>query len=346
MRQPKLMMDPGRAFAPLRYELIRRSRQPARTKQLTVVMPFLNEGEEPRRTVESIHRTAPADALDIIAIDDASDGSPDTLQDFGNVAYVRNEQRIGGPASKHLGVTMARTPYVLIIDGHMRFRRAHWHRKIVRALSREPSTAFCATCLGLSAENMDVQTPHGRYYGANLLLDSGTPTDPRRPAREILEPRWAPRPRKQKRSTKIGCVLGASYAFTRDWFLRIRGLEGLQGWGAEEPFLSLKTWLAGGRCRLLRNVEIGHRFRQRAPYRTPVAHLVYNKIFICRTVLPEDVGERLLLRLPRDAAFEHAMRMIDENAEYIRECRGYYASLFTTTLEQVCRRAGIRFPDP
>lgn len=339
-------MRPGRGLAPLRYELVRRSRPPAQPKQLTVVMPFLNEGDEPRRTVESIHRTAPADAVDIIAIDDASDGDPDTLQDFGNVAYVRNERRIGAPASKHLGVTMARTPCVLIIDAHMRFRRDDWHRKIVRALSREPSTAFCATCLELSPDNMDVHAPRGRFHGATLLLESGNPANPRRPAREILEPRWAPRPRKEKRTAKVACLLGASYAFTREWFLRIRGLEGLRGWGAEEPFLSLKTWLAGGRCRLLRTVEIGHRFRERAPYRTPVAHLVYNKIFICRTVLPQELGERLILRLPRDAAFDEAMRMIDENAEYVRECRGYYRSLFTTTLEQACRRAGIRYPAP
>ncbi|HEX2093530.1 MAG TPA: glycosyltransferase [Longimicrobiaceae bacterium] len=305
-------------------------------------MPFLNEGGEPRKTVESIHRTCDPGQIDIIAVDDASEGELDTLADFANVTYVRNRDRIGSAGSKHLGAALANTPFVLIIDAHMRFRHDRWCRRIVKALEREPSTAFCTVCLGLSASNMNPLLPRGRYYGADLVLASEQTADPGRPASEILEPKWARRQR--GRCYDVPCILGANYAFSKQWFMSIRGLEGLRGWGTEEPFLSLKTWLAGGRCRILTDVQIGHMFRDHAPYRTPVAHLVYNKIFLCRTILPPDLAESLVRLLPRGAAFEEAMRMIEADHDTIDEARGYYRTIFSHSIHDFCRRFGVGLP--
>ena len=42
-------------------------------KRLTVIMPFLNEGDEPLRTIQSIYETANPDDLEIIAIQDGAD---------------------------------------------------------------------------------------------------------------------------------------------------------------------------------------------------------------------------------------------------------------------------------
>ena len=319
----------------------RRLAQRRDEKLITIVMPFLNEGEEPRKTIESIYETAPSNLLTIIAIDDASDEPPKVFDAFDDVRYIRNEHRIGSAGCKHSGAMQAETPYVFIIDAHMRFKQDNWCLKLIDALEREPQTAFCTTCLGLSEGSMNLHLFRGKYYGATLAIVDETAT-PDRPARDILEPKWA---KKQKKTVyEIPCLLGANYAFSSDWFRTIRGLDGLQIWGTEEPFMSLKTWLAGGKCKIITDIEIGHKFRDHAPYRTPVYHLVYNKIFVCKTILPADLGEKLIGYLPQDDTFRHAMEEIEKNAAFIEESRSYYRRLFTTSFYDYCRRFDIALP--
>jgi hypothetical protein len=187
---------------------------------------------------------------------------------------------------------------------------------------------------------MSLQNARGRYCAATLSLLSEP--DPARPARNVLEAKWAPR--RLARVYEVPCILGASYGFSTAWFHRIRGLEGLRGWGTQEPFLSLKTWLAGGRCKILAHLEIGHKFRDRAPYRTRVADLYYNKLFVCATVLPEAVADRLVARLPPGPALDAARRAIESAAELVREHRRYYESIFIRPFDEYCRRFGIRVP--
>ena len=310
-------------------------------KLITIVMPFLNEGEEPRKTIESIYRTTPSPLFKIIAIDDASDEPPKGFDEFDDVCYIRNEHRIGSAGCRHLGAGLVETPYLFIIDAHMRFKQDDWCLKLIDALEKEPQTAFCTTCLGLSEGRMNVYLPKGKYYGATLTIIDETAT-PDRPARNILEPKWA---KKQKQPVyEIPCLLGANYAFSSDWFRTIRGVDGLQIWGTQEPFLSLKTWLAGGKCKIITDIEIGHKFRDHAPYRTPVYHLVYNKIFVCKTVLPDDLGEKLIDYLPKDGTFRRAMKQIKENAAFIEEARRYYRRLFNTSIYDYCRRFDIALP--
>ena len=59
------------------------------TKKLTIIIPTLNEGTEPVKTIESIHETVPDNLIDIIIIDDASDDMLTGLDKFSNVRYVK-----------------------------------------------------------------------------------------------------------------------------------------------------------------------------------------------------------------------------------------------------------------
>lgn len=78
--------------------------------KLTVIIPFLNEGEELENTLRSIREHADGE-VDILVINDAStDG-----WDYGSVArkfraeYVVNERRMGVAASRDLGVERCRS---------------------------------------------------------------------------------------------------------------------------------------------------------------------------------------------------------------------------------------------
>ena len=66
------------------------------TKDLTIIIPFLNEREEVENTLKSIRDHSVAD-IPIIVIDDGSDDGYDYLsvaRKYG-ATYVRNDERMG-----------------------------------------------------------------------------------------------------------------------------------------------------------------------------------------------------------------------------------------------------------
>lgn len=303
-------------------------------------MPYLNEGSEPRKTIESIYDTAPSDLFKIIAIDDDSKDTR-SLDGFDDVRSIRNQKRIGVDGCRQVGADMVDTPYLFIIDAHMRFNNDQWLERIIDCIEKEPETAWCTTCVGLGYGTMDMNQHKGKYYAADMLfVDKNARTD--RPAREVLEPKWSPK--KSDGRYEVPCILGANYGFSKEWFDHIRGLRGLQMWGTSEPFLSMKTWMAGGKCKIATDIEIGHKFRSNAPYATGISHLVYNKIFLCKTILPEDLGEKLINYLPKDVNFKNAMKNIEENKDTIEENKNYYQGIFKDSIYDYCQKFNIGLP--
>ena len=223
-------------------------------------MPFLNEEEEPRKTIESIYETAPSSLFKIIAIDDGSNNKI-SLDGFDDVQVTYNEKRIGVDGCRQLGADMVDTPYLFIIDAHMRFKNDRWLERIIDCIEREPETAWCTTCIGLGYGSMDMNNHKGKYYGADMLfVDSDA--KPNRPARQVLEPKWAQL--KGAGEYEIPCILGANYGFSKKWFDHIKGLHGLKMWGTSEPFLSMKTWMAGGKCKIATDIGIGHKLDRKS----------------------------------------------------------------------------------
>ena len=311
-------------------------------KKISIIMPYLNEEKEPLETVKSIYDTASSDLFKIIVIDDASKCLPLDFGQFKNVRYVRNAERKGVDGCRHLGAKLADTSYLFFLDSHMRFKNDNWLDKMIACLEREPETAWCTVCLALGFEDNDVYAAKSRYYGANMLfVNPNARRD--RPAREVLEPKWASK--RNELEYEIPCILGANYAFSKKWFDYIRGLKGLKGWGSSEPFLSMKTWMAGGKCKIRADVEIGHKFRNNAPYVTKISQLVYNKIFMCKTIFPTELGDKLTGYLPQDRNFKEAMNMINEDTEIIKEDRQYYHQIFKKSIYEYCEKFKIAIPE-
>lgn len=308
----------------------------------TIIMPFLNEEIEPSATVQSIYETAPSGSFEIIAIDDNSNKfDRATLDKYPDVKYVKNTERIGVDGSRQMGIEMANNENILIIDAHMRFKNDNWMQKMSEYLKNEPETLWCTTCLGLGYGTMDVNKHKGSYYGADMLFVDAK-AKPNRPAREVLEPKWASK--KEDFVYEIPCVLGANYFMTKKWADYIWGLKGLKMWGTSEPFMSIKTWMSGGKCKITKDIEIGHKFRSNAPYSTGIAYLVYNKIFMCKTIFPEDLSEKLIGYLPKDVNFRKAMKMIEEDKDKISQSREYYQGIFKSSIHDYCERFDIKIP--
>jgi len=309
-------------------------------KKITIIMPFLNEGDEPRSTVESIYDTASSDVFNIIAIDDGS-VERTSFDGFDDVTLIRNKSRMGVDGCRQLGADMCETPYIFIIDAHMRFNNDNWLDKIIDCLEREPRTAWCTTCVGLGYGSMDMSNNKGKYKAADMVMVNES-ANPNRPSREVLEPKWSNN--NLYGEYEIPCILGANYGFSKEWFDYIRGLIGLKMWGTSEPFLSMKTWMAGGKCKITTDIEIGHKFRSNAPYATGIKYLVYNKIFLCKTILPKDIGDRLIEYLPKDRNFINAMNDIDRDINIIEENRKYYQGIFKNSIYDYCEKFKIELP--
>jgi len=306
-------------------------------KCLSIVIPFLNDGESLVHTLENISETSKIQDLDIIVVDDHSNTLTfDETKKF-NIRYMRNRERMGVAYSRDIGSHVTQSDNILFLDAHMRFKESGWVEKITSAINRSPNTLFCSTCIPMSSEHDDLSTISDRYYGATIELT----TNQKGLAREIIEPKWIT----EHDSDTIPCVLGACYAFNKAKYHSLRGLEGLKGWGGDEIYLSMKYWLSGGSCELLSDLEVGHLFRDKAPYKTDIPLLILNKIFICSVLFPENISSLLIDKLPRDPDFEEATMEFRRNLEQIIEYRKYYKEAMEEDFSSVCQLLNIHVPD-
>lgn len=306
-------------------------------KLLTVIIPFLNEGDEVGRTVASVLEFADG-KVDIIVINDGSSPLHDyeaMLRFFSSVRYVSNGQRLGVTACRDMGVEMARTPYFILLDAHMRFYRHGWVDRIVGLLREDDRRIFCCQTKALERDDSDEVVPMRTKtpYGARICL---------RDDEKLLDPKWicpAEEPHAGQTVIDVPCVLGATYATSRRYWKRIRGYEGLRLYGHEEPYISMKTWLEGGRCQLIKDIEVGHIYRTRFPYKVASDEMMHNRMIIATLLMPERLRQRVYdqCRSQDEVSFS---RILDDFAirhDEIDALRLYYRSVSIRTFDFIER---------
>ena len=300
--------------------------------ELTVIIPFLNEGVEIRNTVKSIRDTAGND-VNILLINDASEDGYDykAVADEYNTSYYHNEERKGVAGSRDFGVSLTETPYFILIDGHMRFYHNNWWIEVVKHLKEDDRAIYSCQCitLGQNGEKLHDKRGYGTYIDFLGILPY-----------EILNAPWiscdvSP----NDPIIEIPCVMGASYAVSKRYWMYIQGLAGLRSYGLDEQYMSLKTWLEGGRCALLKNIEIGHIFRTQQPYLALNADSIYNKLLIAETILPNHIGRRVHEKIKSVAKSEYylAHYLINKHQETILSLKEYYKSIFTKDFDSFLR---------
>mgnify|MGYP002858734391 CR=1 FL=1 len=113
-------------------------------KELTIIIPFLNEGVEVERTVQSILEHT-KECVDIILINDGSDDGIDyaAISTKYNTKYLYNKERQGVAKCRDIGVEASETEYFLLLDAHMRFYSNNWYSILLSNLEKESNTLFC-----------------------------------------------------------------------------------------------------------------------------------------------------------------------------------------------------------
>jgi glycosyltransferase involved in cell wall biosynthesis len=332
----KLAKLDGEGYTKLHYPhlecpLRRKGFSNAESRTLSIVIPALNEAPDIlQQTIQSIRDTAGGDP-EIIVVDDCSDTPVVTTE-----RLIRNPVRLGTGRSRHLGAEVAAHDTLLFLDAHMTFAPG-WYENVLQHISSSSNTtAYCGVCVGLNEQNRDISAAKGRYYGAKLVLyDESKKT--------ILEGKWIPEV-KDKDRYELSCMMGALYFVPKQMYFKVRGFSDLKMWGSLEPCLSTKIWLAGGEIRLLKDVRAGHIFRSTPPYKTDHKFLLYNKIRLAKTLLPREIGELLISKLPQSPSLLAAQELVASDGAEIDEYARYYAATFSRDIYWLAHKFNLSLP--
>lgn len=244
------------------------------SKNFTVIITFQNEGVEIKKTVESIRSTT--FGIPIILIDDFSTDGYDyeAIAETYNCKYIKNSENFGVAKSRDLGVSLCETDQFVILDGHMRFYDIDWDIKLTEILVNNPNSIVCSNTSEINyMENIGYiseQKFHSTARGSYIELQGY----------DMYNCKWSFNCLDESDVVRIACVMGACYASTKTHWNNIRGLQGLVKYGCDEQLMSIKTWLSGGECLLLKDFYSGHLYRHQAPYHMTKDHIVTNKIFL------------------------------------------------------------------
>lgn len=318
-------------------------------KKLTIIMPFLNEGYEPINTIISINNTTDPTQIQIIAICDSPEYEyEEQITQFPNVIFVKNKQKIGVDASRSVGINLAQTDAVLIIDAHMRFSNDDWVDKIYDAVMSNQKTLWCTRSVVLhntmTIEELDplkdVLSVERRYsVGAKLYYQKEESTLP-------FHLKWAEHSSfLTETNGYVSCILGANYAGSTQWLQSIRSFEGMLTWGFSEQYVSIKNWLLGGDCRGLDSVSIGHIFRRTPPFVSPFRDNVHNMLFTAYTLFSDelDIFTNYISLLSTHHEYENAMKILDSRWDIVNIYRNYFLPKKTQKLTEYFDKFNIQY---
>lgn len=303
-------------------------------EKLTVLIPFLNEKEEVCHTVANIRATS-GNEVDIMLVDDASyDG-----YDYRQVArqfhatYIKQEKRCGIAQSRDYAIEACDTEFFLLLDGHMRFAESGWSHILLKAMKENRRTLFCCrTCPILKdAEGNITWVRHKASYGAYIDFEHLR--------WDLHWNHWDPAP--DRPVIDIPVVLGGAYACNKTYWKYLNGLKGLQVYGLDEQYISMKAWLEGGACQLLKTVETGHLYRTRFPYPVEEWYMVYNKLLLTELLLTPEWKEPFLDKIVEEHSlfnFKRAGNTLLKKKEMIEAYTGYYDRIFTRPIESFIQR--------
>ncbi len=283
--------------------------------KLSIIIPSLNEGDQTLKTVQSIKANAKKPNYEIIVVDDYSDtGKWVELPKY--VKFIKNPTRLGRPASIQRGIEAAQHDNILMLNARMRFTEG-FVDKYLEAIKKNKDSLICSTCVYLTPEDVwivkgekthvfstkdydkkalekylekediqyssilrekgdEISDNKQRKFGANV-----TYFDPES-RMKIINMKWN---HKKPEDGLVNVCLGASTATTKQWWEHIHGLQGLHSWGSADVFLSLKTWVAGGKC-IVMDGEVGNIFRKEQHYPYNGIDTIYNKMYITYVLLP------------------------------------------------------------
>ena len=299
--------------------------------KLTVIIPFLNEGCEVINTVKSLREQVNTN-VDIIVINDCStDDYPykEELKKY-NVYYILNKKRKGVAASRDYGVDLCKTPYFLLLDAHMRIYENKWLKTVEKLLNDDDRRLLCMQTKVLYKEKEYlVEAKETNAYGAynDFNISEYLPSIKWNMKEFYPENEIEP----------IATVLGAGYLASKRYWTYLKGLKGLICYGHDESYISLKVWMEGGQCLLLKRHCFGHIYRNKSPYKQYNYKNVYNSLLIASTIFPLEIRSwaYATAKVKNLKVYYDAHRILVQRSKMIYELRTYYKKIFKKSLYDI-----------
>lgn len=301
-------------------------------KRITLIITALNENRNVIKTLQSIYATANPDLFDVVVINDGtfknkvSKGWIEIPPEY-HCKVVHHHLRQGIHVSRSEGVALAETQYIGMFNARMQFEDG-WLDKVLYRLDTEPKTLFCTVSKVLNEKWQWDKTDGGTglRYGCNMLMYYERPDADwhnKNAKIELLPPKW----RLEYTTDEIPCVLGAMYFCSKKWFNYIGGLEGLHSYGADEQFLSLKTWMFGGKVKIIKDVHIANVYRPIKTYCDNLEDYFYNTVFIGFVLFDWKTANMQLERIMDSPYYPVIQLRLIRNMDYIMSLRYKYAKL-------------------
>jgi len=330
-------------------------------KQITLVIAENNEGAQLNESLDNLLEYNNPDTFDIIVVSDGSE-IPVKLDKYaGLVTHVKKPIREGVGAAFDTGAEFVTTPHMMIMGSDIRFRDHGCVDKMVSLLDRHRhnKSIICTTNLGINQSAG--KTIHSekllKRYGARILfLMLAEDLPPKGSSmgqlkndnavsnyRNMLECKWLSKPAKPLDS--IPAVLGAFYGVRTSWYRYIDGFRGHRYWGTLEPFISLKSWFAGGDCRITTDIETGHLFKSQGSHVTRPYDLLYNKIAISRILFSRPLGNMFINYLGSNPDITVAKDLISFDDKKIEAARESFQKVKERDIHWFYEKFGFKYYD-
>ena len=302
-------------------------------KNLSVIIPFLNEGENVIKTVENIQLTTEG-ALNIILINDGSSDGFDYKErlkpfDNGRISYYVSEERTGVADCRNAGVELCETPYFLFLDAHMAFLNNNWATDLIKELQARPDDLLSLQTLGLGA---DFRMIHLKSKTSGCTWRSFNKKD----NWDIFSCKWDA-PKELNDINEVDAVMGAAYAASTESWKKLHGLQGLIKYGEDEQFMSLKYKCSGHKVYTINYIQVGHIYRAAQPYAFSTFDRTYNQIIIIMTLFEGEQEKELLKHCKRlNEHFDACLDAIDK--DWVKQEKEYLKTVFSPDYQKELTR--------
>ncbi len=305
------------------------------TKLITLIIAEHNEGEQLKDSLESLYDTSPKKLFNTVVVSDGSWVEPHLIK---GVRHIKHKVRKGVGASFDTGAQLVDTPFMVVMGSDIRFKDNNYLEDMITELEKEENekALICTANLAINSEKMDLNGRLNKRYGSRILMFMKAQDLPPKGSRyaqlkddkavanyrNIIEAQWLSR--LGEGTYDIPCVLGAFYGVRTAWYEYIKGFQGHRYWGTLEPLISLKSWLAGGSCRIASDIETAHIFKSRSSHHTSPVDLIYNKLVVPSIVFDKKTANKFASFLGTNTHIVAAQKLIAVEKPRISKLSRYF----------------------
>ena len=259
------------------------------SRDISIIIPALNEGKSAEVTVDNIRKTIGLDNYEIIIVD--SGGTETAEIRTLPMVNVYSVSRLGAPQARNFGASKASGDFFLFIDSHMEFIDG-WGEILLEQSRRNDKSIITPTIWAIGDYNC--RCSGFKWKDINMEIE------------------YLPDVRNELHEVPFAC--GGCMAISRELFDALGKFDsGIRFWGLEDSEICMRSWLYGYSVLCAPSIKVGHRFRISFPYKVESYDITYNKLWFAFSHFAPGRLSRYLKLASLDPNFVEALLMCLDN---------------------------------